>query len=84
MVEFLKKVLELHVECHNDPDVKEENMHKEVSKQSRKEKNGNIGISNDSRLLGELVKNKKLTNLKYLALIPDIEIVAHNNKIKNH
>lgn len=80
---FLKKVLELHVECHNDPDVKEENMHKEVSKQSRKEKNGNIGISNDSRLLGELVKNKKLTNLKYLALIPDIEIVAHNNKIKN-
>ena len=80
---FLKKVLEIHVESHNDPDVKEEDMHREVSKQSRKEKNGNIGISNDSRLLGELVKSKKLTNLKYLALIPDIEIVTHNNKIKN-
>jgi len=80
---FLKKVLELHVECLNDPDVNEENIQREVSKQSRKEKNGNIGISNDSRLLAELVKNKKLTSLKYLALIPDIEIVTHNNKIKN-
>jgi hypothetical protein len=79
---FLKTVLELHVECLNDPDVKEENIKREVYKQSRKEKNGNIGISNDSRLLGELVKSKALTNLKYLALIPDIEIVTHNNKIK--
>lgn len=80
---FLKTVLELHVECLNDPDINNENIQREVFKESRKEKNGNIGISNDGRLLQEMIRSKMLTQLKYLVLIPDIEIVAHNNKIKN-
>ena len=52
-------------------------------KHSRLEKNGNIGISNDNRLLQSLQNRKDLPNLKYLVLIPDIDSITHSNKIKD-
>jgi hypothetical protein len=77
---FLKRVIEIEKE---GIDLQEEDIEDYVLKQSRLEKNGNIGISNDTRLLKSLQKRKDLLNLKYLALIPDIEVVTHNNKVKS-
>jgi hypothetical protein len=79
---FLKRVLEIHKEFVERP-TPEEEMYKEVSYAARRERNGNIGISNDNRLLESLQLGKDLPNLKYLVLIPDIEMVTHSNKIKN-
>ena len=76
---FLKRVLEIEKE---GIDLQEENIEDYVFKQSRLEKNGNIGLSNDTRLLKSLQERKDLDNLKYLALIPNIEVVTHNNKVK--
>lgn len=76
---FLKRVLEIEKE---GIDLQEENIEDYVFKQSRLEKNGNIGLSNDTRLLKSLQERKDLLNLKYLALIPNIEVVTHNNKVK--
>jgi hypothetical protein len=42
-----------------------------------------LGLSNDERLLNELKEIKKLANLKYLALIPDIELHEVFRTIKN-
>ena len=76
---FLKRVLEIEKE---GIDLQEENIEDYVFKQSRLEKNGDIGLSNDTRLLKSLQERKDLLNLKYLALIPNIEVVTHNNKVK--
>lgn len=76
---FLKRVVEIEKE---GIDLQEEDIEDYVFKQSRLEKNGNIGISNDTRLLESLQERKVLLNLKYLALIPNIEVVTHNNKVK--
>jgi len=78
---FLKRVIEIEKE---GIDLQEQDIADYVFKQSRLEKNGNIGISNDTRLLESLQERKGLLNLKYLALIPDIEVVIHNNKIKSN
>lgn len=75
---FLKRVIEIQEE---GIDLREEDIADYVFKQSRLEKNGNIGISNDTRLLESLQERKNLLNLKYLALIPDIDIVTHSNKV---
>lgn len=77
---FLKRVVEIEKE---GIDLQEEDIEDYVFKQSRLEKNGNIGISNDTRLLDSLKDRKDLLNLKYLALIPDIEMDTHNNKVKS-
>lgn len=42
-----------------------------------------IGLSNDERLLVELKAAKNLSNLKYLVLLPDIELNDTFNTIKN-
>ena len=76
---FLKRVLEIEKE---GIDLQEENIEVYVFNQSKLEKNGNIGLSNDTRLLKTLQDRKDLLNLKYLALIPNIEVVTHNNKVK--
>ena len=39
-------------------------------------------LSNDERLLNELISVKKLTNLKFLALLPNIELVEAFNIIR--
>lgn len=39
-------------------------------------------LSNDERLLKELISIKKVTNLKYLALLPNIELIETFNVIK--
>ena len=79
---FLKRVLEL-----NQKAVKSGKNEKDtiqyVTDEAKEGENGNIGMSNDSRLLKELVDRKELINLKFLVLIPDIEITTHNNKIKD-
>ncbi|EAQ42521.1 DrmB family protein [Polaribacter sp. MED152] len=76
---FLKRVLDIHKEGEN-----EENLKDYVIKQSRLERNGNISISNDHRLLESLkMDRKELPNLKYLVLVPDIDIITHSNKIKD-
>lgn len=77
---FLKKVVEIQKEAI---DLGKEDISDYVFKQSRLEKNGNIGISNDTRLLDSLKVRKNLSNLKHLVLVPDIEVVTHNNKVKS-
>jgi hypothetical protein len=80
---FLKKVMEIHKEANDDiennTDIK---VFEYVKKQCRLERNGRIGISNDRRLLDSLKSRKDLINLKYLTLIPDIEINVLDNKVK--
>lgn len=80
---FLNKILEFEKEAGNDPDLNtDEKVANYVSKQARLKKNGSIGISNDIRLLESLKDIKQLVNLKYLTLVPDIEIKDFGNKIK--
>ncbi|WP_299164227.1 DUF1998 domain-containing protein [uncultured Eudoraea sp.] len=79
---FLKKVLEIHNEFIQKGTA-EDKIVKEVSIDAGLERNGNIGISNDNRLLESLQISKELPNLKYLVLIPDIELVTYSNKIKS-
>lgn len=78
---FLKRVLDIHAEAVNngkiDADVKNY-----VLEQARLSRNGNIGLSNDTRLLNALKDRKNLPELKYLVLIPDISVQEFSNKIK--
>lgn len=81
---FLKRVLEIHKEAIDDSENNtDEKVFKYVYKQARLEKNGSIGISNDKRLFESIIDRKKLINLKYLSLIPDIEIKDFGNKVEN-
>jgi hypothetical protein len=80
---FLKKVIELDKKALNR-EKSEIDRIKYVIEEAREGENGNIGISNDKRLLESLQVRKGLLNLKYLVLIPDIEIVSYNNKIKEY
>lgn len=78
---FLKKVIELDTRAV-ERQLNETERVKYVIEEAREGVHGNIGISNDKRLLESLQIRKGLINLKYLALIPDIEVVAFSNKIK--
>jgi len=80
---FLNKVLEIEKETSGNSKYNtDEKVTEYVLEQLRLEKNGNIGISNDIRLLESLKDRKQLVNLKYLTLVPDIEIKDFGNKIK--
>ena len=80
---FLNKVLEIAKEAANEAENNtDEKILNYVFKQARLERNGRIGISNDIRLLESLKDRKQLVNLKYLTLVPDIEIKDFGNKIK--
>jgi hypothetical protein len=79
---FLKKVLDIEKQGI-EIGTPENELSSYVINHSRLPENGNIGISNDTRLLAAIKDRKGLTNLKHLVLIPDIEITTHNNKIKN-
>jgi hypothetical protein len=80
---FLKKVLELNQKAVNQRKNDKDRI-KYVIEEAREGENGNIGISNDHRLLEALKIRKDLKSLEYLLLIPDIEVVTHNNKIGNN
>lgn len=79
---FLKKIFDIHKEAV-DAGKKDKEIKGYVIEQAKLERNGNIGISNDSRLLNSLKDRKKLSELKYLVLIPDVEIQGFSNKIKS-
>ena len=68
---FLKKVIELDKKALNR-EKSEIDRVKYVIEEAREGENGNIGISNDKRLLESLQVRKGLLNLKYIVLIPDI------------
>lgn len=78
---FLNRIISIHKEFILK-ETPEKELKQSVINDARLDRNGNIGISNDDRLLNSLQSRKGLLNLKYLVLIPDIEVVAHNNKIK--
>jgi hypothetical protein len=79
---FLKKILDIHKEAV-DTGKKYKEIKEYVIEQAKLERNGHIGLSNDSRLLNSLKERKKLSELKYLVLIPDIEVQGFSNKIKS-
>jgi hypothetical protein len=79
---FLKKILDIQKEAV-DTRKKDKEIKKYVIEQAKLERNGNIGLSNDSRLLESLKIRKDLKELKYLVLIPDIEVQGFSNKIKS-
>ena len=77
---FLRRILEL------DRQAKDlgENSLDYVVKHAKLGANGNIGISNDRRLLNSLKgARKNLENLQYLVHIPNIELKQLDNKVKN-
>jgi hypothetical protein len=80
---FLKKILEIQKEAV-DTGKKEKEIKGYVIEQARLERNGSVGLSNDTRLLKSLINRKGLTELKYLVLIPDITVQDFSNKIKNN
>lgn len=72
---FLKKILDIQKEgMAIVPKKKEKEVNEYVIEQAKLPRNGNIGISNDSRLLDSLKNRKDLKQLKYLVLIPNIEL----------
>lgn len=79
---FLKKILDIQKEAI-DTGKKEKDIREYVIEQAKFERNGNIGLSNDTRLLKSLIDRKGLTELKYIVLIPDIAVQDFSNKIKN-
>ncbi len=79
---FLKKVLDIQKEAI-EAGKRDKEINNYVKEQANLERNGSIGISNDSRLLEMLKQRKGLLELKYLVLIPDIEIQTFSNKIKS-
>ena len=79
---FLKKILDIQKEAV-DTGKKDKEIKGYVIEQAKLERNGYIGLSNDSRLLNSLKERKKLSELKYLVLIPDVEVQGFSNKIKS-
>ena len=79
---FLKQVLEI-----NDRGLKvgtqENKLRDYVIKHAKLSEEGEIGISNDFRLLDSLKDRKKLSQLKYLVLIPKVELNEFYNTIKS-
>lgn len=79
---FLKRVVELNQKAVNSGKNEKDTV-QYVIDEAREGENGNIGISNDNRLLESLQIRKELLNLKYLVLIPDIDVITYSNKIKD-
>lgn len=79
---FLKKILDIQKEAV-DTGKKEKDIKGYVIEQAGLERNGGLGLSNDTRLLKTLINRKGLAELKYLVLIPDIAVQDFSNKIKN-
>lgn len=82
---FLERITSIHKEA---TETKIRNNEREITEyvieQAQLERNGNIVISNDTRLREALKDRKDLKELKYLVLIPDIAIKDFSNKIKDN
>lgn len=82
---FLEKITSIHKEA---TETKIRNNEREITEyvieQAQMPRNGNIVISNDTRLREALKDRKGLKGLKYLVLIPDIAIKDFSNKIKDN
>ena len=72
---FINRILELH----NTATQLREQQHEYVIRHASLE---GLSRSNDQRLLHELQRRKQLSNLRYLALIPDIELNEVFNTIR--
>lgn len=79
---FLNKVEQLNKKAINQGKEDKERV-EYVRCEARESENGNIGISNDDRLLKSLKNERELINLEFLVLVPDIELTTFNNKTKN-
>ncbi len=79
---FLKKILDIQKEAV-DTGKKDKEIKGYVIDQAKLERNGCIVLSNDSRLLNSLKERKKLSELRYLVLIPNVEVQGFSNKIKS-
>lgn len=80
---FIKKINQLNIDAaisKADSQTDEDY----VRKQAKLEANGSIQISNDTRLLGALKDVKKISELKYLANVPTIDVVTHSNEVKEN
>ncbi|GGH18118.1 hypothetical protein FAZ19_11925 [Sphingobacterium alkalisoli] len=75
---FLNKINQLHKDAINR---KEENVFESVRKHAIASNEGGIALSNDNRFISLLKNKKKLENLKYLVLIPDLEINEKSNTV---
>ncbi len=84
---FLKTVEKIHKAAEGNPSFENETARqKHIKYECGLSENGSIGISNDNRLLRSLRDEnglKGLVNLKYLSLIPDLELDDNFNTIKN-
>jgi hypothetical protein len=81
---FIRRIEDIDREVRTEgKDRTEQEVMEYVIEQARMDKNGNIGISNDGRFLKALMDRKEMPQLKYLALIPDIEVKDFSNKIKD-
>jgi hypothetical protein len=80
---FLKRILDIQKEAV-ETGKKEKEIKGYIIEQARLERNGSVGLSNDTRLLNSLINRKGLTQLKYLVLIPEISVQDFSNKIKNN
>lgn len=79
---FLKRILDMQKDAV-EIGKKDREIKGYIEEQAKLERNGNIGLSNDSRLLESLKDRKKIFQLKYLVLIPNIELNDFSNKIKS-
>ena len=77
---FVKKVNEIHKEA-SESKAATQSAEDYVKKQAKLSNNGNIDISNDTRLLEALMDRKGLSGLKYLANVPTINLKTQSNKI---
>lgn len=81
---FLKTVNDLHIEATNRQGNLVQSNYDYVAEQSALLRQGNIILSNDSRFIEIIKKKKQLDELKYLVLIPDLEIDERSNRIADH
>lgn len=79
---FLKRILDIQKDAV-EIGKKDKEIKGYVEEQAKLASNGNIGLSNDTRLLNSLKDQKQISQLKYLVLIPNIELSDFSNKIKS-
>jgi hypothetical protein len=82
---FIKKVSDLHGQqvIAAGATANQNELRRRVINLLKLPEHGSISISNDTRLLLSLIQRKKLPNLEYLVIAPDIELNEIYNKIKD-
>lgn len=79
---FIKNLYEIIREKRIKQGKSERELFELISEEAILERNGNLKLSDDERLLKKLQKVLSLENLKFLSIIPDIDIIEYNNKIE--